>query len=71
VPDKDERRLVEIETKLAHQEYLVTELNDALSDQQSRISALELRCENLLERIRTLGESGSSGSDIDERPPHY
>lgn len=71
MPEEDEQRIVEIETKLAHQEYLVSELNEALTDQQSRISALELRCDGLLDRIKALGESGPSGSDIDEQPPHY
>ncbi len=71
MPEQDEGRIIDIETKLAHQEHLLGELNDALTDQQASITALELRCDSLLDRIKTLGEGGLPGSDIDERPPHY
>jgi SlyX protein len=71
VPEIDEDRIIELETKLAHQEHLLGELNDVLTDQQALITALELRCESLLGRISALGDGGQSGSEIDERPPHY
>ena len=67
----DENRLIDIETKLAHQESVVDELNRVLTDQQSRISQLEDVCRRLLERLRSLDEGGTSGAVDDERPPHY
>jgi len=67
----DDRRLTDIESKLSHQENLVSELNDVITDQQAQISALERRLQQLLDHVRSLPETaGRIGSD-DERPPHY
>lgn len=63
----DEDRAIEIETKLAHQEHLLAELNAALTDQQAQIGKLEHLCRSLVDRVKTLSASGSA----DERPPHY
>ena len=67
----DENRLIDIETKLAHQENLLAELNDALSDQQSQISRLEILCQSLIDRINALSEDTRADQSTDERPPHY
>jgi SlyX protein len=64
-------RLVEIETKLAHQEQLLIELNDALANQQDSIMALERLCASITERLRSLGEGDSTSPPDFERPPHY
>lgn len=63
--------MIEIETRLAHQEYTLAELNDALSSQQSQISNLELMVTALREHIKTLAEIAPAGGDSDEVPPHY
>ncbi len=68
--DTDDR-LVAIETKLAHQELLVDELNKVLTDQQARLSQLEEHARNLTERLQAIGESAVPGGPDDERPPHY
>lgn len=65
----DENKLIEIETKLAHQEHLLTELNDVLTSQQAQIVSLESLCTALIDRVRALSESGSAAGD--EKPPHY
>ena len=68
----DDERAINIETKLAHQEDLLSVLNEALSGQQLQIAGLERLCQTLVERIRALSDSGGrDGSDVDERPPHY
>ena len=66
----DENRLIDIETKLAHQEQMMDELNRVVTDQQARLSQLEELCRSLSERLRTIGEGGAASPD-DERPPHY
>jgi SlyX protein len=64
-------RLVEIETKLAHQEQLLIELNDALANQQDSIMTLERLCASITERLRSLSDGESTSPPEDERPPHY
>ncbi len=68
----DDERMINIETKLAHQEDLLLQLNDALSSQQLQVAGLERLCQTLVERIRALSDSGGGdSSDVDEKPPHY
>jgi SlyX protein len=67
----DENRVIEIETKLAHQEHLLSELNEALTDQQAQISGLERLCQSLIERVKSLLDSSPADQPTDERPPHY
>ena len=67
----DEDRIIEIETKLAHQEHLVLELNRVISDQQQQISQLEHRYLALLDRVKSLADSAGNADPADERPPHY
>ena len=66
-----EQRFVDIETKLAHQEHLVLELNDVITKQQEKIMRLEALCDSIIERVRSLGEAAPAGSGEDEVPPHY
>ena len=64
-------RFVDLESRLAHQDQLLHELNDVVTDQQARIMQLEELCRSLIDRVRSIGEGASSGSADDERPPHY
>ena len=66
-----EERLIEIETKLAHQEQLLIDLNDVVSEQQATIMQLDELCKTLISRVRAMGEAVSTGNPGDERPPHY
>jgi len=67
----DDERLIAIESKLAHQEMLLDELNSVLTDQQARVSYLEDLCRTLVQRLRGLTEGATPGAPADERPPHY
>jgi len=67
----DEQRLTEIETKIAHQEHLLAELNDALSSQQAQLLHLKSLCETLVDRLRSVADASPGGDPQDERPPHY
>ena len=67
----DEKRLIEIETKLAHQEDLLNDLNAVVTDQQAQITRLEELCRGLINRVRSISDGAPAGSPDDERPPHY
>jgi len=66
-----EQRFVDIETKLAHHEHLVLELNDVITKQQEKIMRLESMYDSIVERVRSLAEVGSTDSNVNEVPPHY
>jgi len=69
--EPDENRLVDIETKLAHQEQLLAELNSVLTSQQSQLTRLQSLCDSLLGRIRAMSELEVPADPASERPPHY
>ena len=66
-----DERLVEIETKLAHQELLLSELNDVVTKQQDFIRQLEERFGTLVDRVRSISDALPGDAAQDERPPHY
>ena len=65
-----ERRLVDIETALAHLSKVNDELSDIVADQFKRVEALERRVEMLMQRE---AERESEGIEYvaDKRPPHW
>jgi SlyX protein len=66
-----EERFVDLETRLAHQDEMLRELNDVVTAQQAKIMQLEELCRSLIDRVRSLGEGLPAGDTGDERPPHY
>lgn len=65
-----EKRFEEIEIRLAHQDQLLVDLDQVVTDQQAKIMQLEELVTTLIERVRAIGEGGPDGPQ-DERPPHY
>jgi len=66
-----EDRFIDLETRLAHQDQLLNQLNDVVTEQQAKITQLEELCKALIQRVRSVGEGISEGDPGDERPPHY
>jgi SlyX protein len=66
-----EERFIELESRLAHQDQMLHELNDVVTDQQAKLMHLEELCRTLIDRVRSLGEGMPAGDPTDERPPHY
>jgi SlyX protein len=66
-----EERFVDLEMRVAHQDQMLHELNEVVTDQQSKIMRLEELCRSLIDRVRSLGEGLPAGDPTDERPPHY
>ena len=67
----DDEKIINIETKLAHQEHLLSALNEALANQQAQIADLEHLCQSLVDRFRALAGAGGGNGSSDEKPPHY
>lgn len=66
-----EKRFIDLESRLAHQDQLLHELNAVVTDQQQQIMRLEELCKSLISRVRSLGEALSDDEAGDQRPPHY
>jgi SlyX protein len=66
-----EERFIELESRLAHQDQMLHELNKVVTDQQAKLMYLEELCRSLIDRVRSLGEGMRMGDTGDERPPHY
>ncbi|MFK8066881.1 MAG: SlyX family protein [Gammaproteobacteria bacterium] len=66
-----EKRILELETKVAYQEDLIQELNHSIFDQHKRIEQLENTCRYLIEQTKEISDNAPSGKVVDERPPHY
>ncbi len=66
-----EERFIDLETRLAYQDQLLSELNDVVTAQQARIMQLEDLCKVLAQRVRSAAENSAESDPADERPPHY
>ncbi len=66
-----EKRIIDLETKLAYQEDMIHELNKTIFDQQKRLDQLEVAYKYLIAQTPELSEIGSTGKVVDEKPPHY
>ena len=66
-----EERFIDLESRLAHQDQLLNELNDAVTSQQAKIMELNTLCQSLIDRVRSMGDAAPAGDPGDERPPHY
>lgn len=66
-----EERFIELESRLAHQDQMLHELNVVVTDQQAKLMHLEELCRTLIDRVRSLGEDIPAGDPANERPPHY
>ena len=66
-----EERFIDLESRLAHQDQLLHELNDVVTAQQAKIMQLDELCRSLIDRVRSRGDGVSAGDPGNERPPHY
>jgi len=66
-----EERFIDLETRLAHQDQLLGELNDVVTAQQAKILQLDDLCRSLISRVRSMSDAMPAGDPGDEKPPHY
>ncbi len=66
-----EERFIDLETRLAHQDQLLNELNDVVTAQQAKIMQLEELSKALIQRVRAVSDGAPDGDAGNERPPHY
>ncbi len=64
--DDLERRVIELEIKLTHQDRLLDELNEVVIEQRKVIDRLEKRLDVTEKALFELGDEPAN-----EQPPHY
>jgi len=67
----NEEEIIELQTRLAYQEDWLQRLNEVIYRQQQQIDRLQVLSDELLQRVRTLAESGAAEPPEDDTPPHY
>jgi SlyX protein len=67
----DEKRCIDIETKISHQEHLIEELNQVIYNQQQAIDQLEAKLNILARRFQKAVEGPGDIGPADQKPPHY
>ncbi len=66
-----ENRIIELETKIAFQEHVISELNDVVSQQQKDISTLIFKVEQLQTYVKKLTPANIASQADETPPPHY
>jgi SlyX protein len=67
----NDKRLEQLELKLAYLERGSQELGDVVYRQQQEIEALRDRLERLTDQVRAAADQGREYAAPDEKPPHY
>ncbi|ABC20908.1 SlyX family protein [Rhodospirillum rubrum] len=71
MPSALESRLIDLESRLTHQEAMVDDLSDVIAAQDRTIARLVVQIRHLAGALRDV-ELGSIGSPADDKPPpHY
>jgi len=63
-----EKRIDELEIRVAHQEKTIAELNDVITAQWKKMDALERQLQRFGEELEALESSEAPAS---QKPPHY
>lgn len=68
-----DKKLINLEEKIAHLEHNVEQLNNVVFRQRQTLDEYQLLLKHLSKKIQTLEENQSDGvSEVaNEKPPHY
>ena len=67
----ENNRIVELETRVAHQDETIHVLSDELFQHQKKLDHLEATCHLLTEQVRSVTERLPTRKPDDDKPPHY
>ena len=66
-----DEQIHDLQTRLMHQEKLLSELNTLVFRQQKEIDRLTAASKELTDALKQLRDSGGSNEIVDTPPPHY
>ena len=70
-PTHTEKQIVDLETRIAHQDHAIHELGNEVYQQQKQIEKLERQLSHLAERMQSNDSAPATSNPADEIPPHY
>jgi SlyX protein len=62
------KRIDDLETRVAHQEKIIGDLNDVITAQWRKMEALEFQLRRLGEEMQSMDQSDGP---LNQKPPHY
>ncbi len=68
---KLQERITDLECQLAFQEQTISELNDALSQQQLLITKMQDQMKYVVGKVKTIEPSNMADPSEETPPPHY
>ena len=70
--DPDDVRMIRLEETAAHQDQLLGELNESLTQLRDQYDLLKSQFERASTKVQWLMENSNPGDDLPhEKPPHY
>lgn len=66
-----ENEIMELQTKIAFQDDLIEQLNQALVAQQKQIHTLEYQMKHVVSKVKSMSVSNLASEDEETPPPHY
>ncbi len=66
-----EARFDTLETRVAHQDCLIEDLNSTITDQWKQIEALTRQVKRLDDQLQDVRDSAGSPGEQEPPPPHY
>ncbi|NBJ09787.1 SlyX family protein [Microvirga arsenatis] len=70
-PDSLSSRIEALEVRVAYQDKVIDELNQAVIDQWKKIDALRRHLAEVLDRVQEVEDSAGSPAAPEPPPPHY
>lgn len=67
----EDRRMIELETRIAHQDKVIQELSDSIAEQWKTIDALTRRLKSLRDNVGELDNDLRGLMPDESPPPHY
>ena len=67
----DEKRLIDLEIKVSHQDLIIEDLHTVIYQQQKQLDQLKDSLKILTQKIKAAAENENEIRGGNEKPPHY
>jgi len=68
---RQDERLIELESRIAHQDHSINALSEEIYAQQKKLDHLQVTCNFLVQQLKAQGGTPSLADAGDDKPPHY